>query len=156
MEKQITRHPGASPGCLFLSCRGDAVRKPGTGADSGPSFPASPLIQDDGLLRRDFARRGFFRAAGLHRSSQSSVVSNQPSAVSFQPRPDCGGNPWICMVEDTFSGHFDFAPMIWPRRRCSGASLRVTEVDCYARERIFARLTAETLAIFLDNKANKW
>jgi hypothetical protein len=27
--------------------------------DSGPSFPASPLIQDDGLLRRDFARRGF-------------------------------------------------------------------------------------------------
>jgi hypothetical protein len=35
--------------------------------DSGPSFPASPLIQDDGLLRRDFARRGFPSAlAGLH------------------------------------------------------------------------------------------
>jgi hypothetical protein len=27
-------------------------------ADSGPSFPALPLIQDDDLLRRDFARRG--------------------------------------------------------------------------------------------------
>jgi len=35
--------------------------------DSGPSFPASPLIQDDGLLRRDFARRGFLPRGGATR-----------------------------------------------------------------------------------------
>ena len=60
--------PGASPGvCLFL-CRGDAERKPTAEADPGPSFPASPLIQDDSLLRCDFARRGFFCASGLRKS----------------------------------------------------------------------------------------
>jgi len=40
--------------------------------DSGPSFPASPLIQDDGLLRRDFARRGVHAVRrGLRGSARS-------------------------------------------------------------------------------------
>jgi len=39
---------------------------------SGPSFPASPLIQDDGLLRRDFcAARLSCRAAGMHEEAFS-------------------------------------------------------------------------------------
>jgi len=33
------------------------------------SFPALPLIQDDGLLRRDFARRGFLSRVGSARSA---------------------------------------------------------------------------------------
>jgi len=51
------------------------MRKPTKDADSGPSFAVLPLIQDDDLLRRDFARRGFLCAAGRHvRSSQPKLV----------------------------------------------------------------------------------
>jgi hypothetical protein len=47
---------------------------------SGPSFPASPLIQDDGLLRRDFARRGFPSA----RRGCTESIQKEHSAVSIQ------------------------------------------------------------------------
>jgi hypothetical protein len=51
---------GASPGLsCFLQRQRDADARQRMQGDSGPSFPASPLIQDDVLLRRDFARRGF-------------------------------------------------------------------------------------------------
>ncbi len=53
--------PGASPGVALFFMQRRRGREPGADADSGPSFAALPLILDDGLLRRDFARRSFFR-----------------------------------------------------------------------------------------------
>src|SRR5579864_7152766 len=50
----------ASPGrSCFLRRRRDNGGPLEDAGRLGPSFSASPLIQDDGLLRRDFARRGF-------------------------------------------------------------------------------------------------
>jgi|SRR5579864_488448 len=50
----------ASPGrSCFLRRRRDNGGPLEDAGRLGPSFPATPLIQDDGLLRRDFARRGF-------------------------------------------------------------------------------------------------
>jgi hypothetical protein len=49
----------------------------------GPSFPASPLIQDDGLLRRDFARRGFPSARrGCTKKHSEGAFSRQHSAIN--------------------------------------------------------------------------
>jgi hypothetical protein len=51
MARANTSTPGASPGVSLFLCRGDAKTEAriGCGCDLGPSSPALPLIQDDGL-----------------------------------------------------------------------------------------------------------
>jgi hypothetical protein len=55
-------------------------------SDSGPSLPASPLIQDDGLLRRDFARRGF--------SAARQVCTRARSWPHAKPQPGAAAMTW--------------------------------------------------------------
>ena len=100
---------------LFLSCRG----------------------------RRDKEARQGFRAAGLHRSSQSSVISIQPNWIVVRI-------PWICMAEDTLPGPFDYAPMICIKEKVRWRFAQGDRSKLYAtRANMREGLkTAKTLAIF--------
>jgi hypothetical protein len=84
----------------FYRCRGVAIRKPGVDADSGPSFAASPLIQDDGLLRRDFGRARLLSRGGP--AQEQSVAGSQQSASSGErfkrtPKPFLKPNSLFCL-----------------------------------------------------------
>jgi hypothetical protein len=73
-------------GCLFFICAEaaqDGNPVCGCGCDSGPSFPASPLIQDDFCCAAIFRGAASFYAAGRHGTPFFSVWCSLPDSCTL-------------------------------------------------------------------------